>query len=179
MHWKGVSPVDGWRSEFCPYSAQPRNWFQEFWWPWQKVRRKRPTSWIFLSICPLDWGWYPDERLMVTPRSEKKALHILEINRGPQSETMSEYLKILLNMISAVSIAVGRPLRERRRQDLENRSITTRTHVLPSEAGRSVMKSTPRCNQGRLRTGGGRSLPDGRWQGLLAMDSLGRTFSHP
>ncbi len=37
--------------------------------------------------------------------------------------------------------------------------------MLPSETGRSVMKSTPRCDQGRLGTGSGRSLPDGRWPG--------------
>ncbi len=39
--------------------------------------------------------------------------------------------------------------------------------VLSSEGGRSVMKSTPRCDQGRFGTGSGWSLPDGRWQGLL------------
>ncbi len=53
-------------------------------------------------------------------------------------------------------MAVGRPLRGNRRQDLENRSMMTKTQVLPSEAGRSVMKSTPRCGQGRLETGNGR-----------------------
>ncbi len=63
---------------------------------------------------------------------------------------------------------MGRPLSGRRQQDLENRSMKTRTHVLPSEAGRSVMKSTSRCDQGWLGTGG-RSLPDGKWHGLLEM----------
>ncbi len=79
-------------------------------------------------------------------------------------------------------MAVGRPLRGRRRQDLENQSITTSTHVLPSETGRSVMKSTPRCDQGRLGTGSRRSLPNGKWRGLLrwrSQNSAGRTFSHP
>ncbi len=31
------------------------------------------------------------------------------------------------------------------------------------------MKSTPKCDHGRVGTGSGRSLPDGRWQGLLEM----------
>ncbi len=66
-------------------------------------------------------------------------------------------------------MAVGSPLRGRRRQDLENRSTITSILVLPSDGGRSVMKSTPRCDQGRLGTGSGRSLPDGKWRGLLEM----------
>ncbi len=64
---------------------------------------------------------------------------------------------------------MGRLLSGRRKQDLENRSMMTRTHVLPSEAGRSVMKSTSRCDQGWLGMGSGRSLPDGKWHGLLEM----------
>ncbi len=40
--------------------------------------------------------------------------------------------------------------------------MTTRTQVLPSEAGRSVMKFTPRYDQGRLGMGSGRSLSDGK-----------------
>ncbi len=49
----------------------------------------------------------------------------------------------------------------------------TRMHVLPSEGGRSVTKSTPRCDQGRFGTGSGRSLPAGKWRGLLDMAQSG------
>ncbi len=70
-------------------------------------------------------------------------------------------------------MAVGRPLRGRRRQLFENLSTMTRIHVLPSEGGRSVMKSTPRCDQGRFGTGSGRSLPDGRWRGFFEMAQSG------
>ncbi len=45
----------------------------------------------------------------------------------------------------------------------------SRMHVLPSEGGRSVTKSTPRCDQGRFGTGSGRSLPAGKWHGRLYM----------
>ncbi len=177
-----MSPVDGWRREFCAYSALPRNCFQEFWWPWQKVCRKHLISWIFLSVCPLVCGWYPEERLTVTSRREKNAFQTREINWGPRSDTMSsgipKYRNTWLNRVSAVSMAVGRPLRGRRRQLLENLSIMTRIHVLPSEGGRSVMKSTPRCDQGRFGTGSGRSLPDGRWRGLLEMAQSGHPYTN-
>ncbi len=49
----------------------------------------------------------------------------------------------------------------------------TRMHVLPSEGGRSVTKSTPRCDQGRFGTGSGRSLPAGNGRGLLDMAQSG------
>ncbi len=35
------------------------------------------------------------------------------------------------------------------------------------------MKSTPRCDHGRLGMGNGRSLPDGRWRGLFDMAQSG------
>lgn len=121
---------------------------------------------------------------MVTPRRVKNAFQSFDMNCGPRSETISSeipyYLKTELNSSLAVTMAVGRPLRGRRRQVLEKRSMTTSTHVLQSEAGRSVMKSSPRCDQGRLGMGSGRSLPDGRWRGLLEMaHSEQRIFSHP
>ncbi len=88
-----------------------------------------------------------------------------------------------LNNNLAVIVAVGRPLMESSRQDFENRSTITSMHVLPSKSGRSVMKSTPRCDHGRLGMGNGRSFPAGKWQRLLEMahvrTDLGRTFSHP
>ncbi len=123
------------------------------------------------SFSPFVWGWYPDDKLMVTPRSLKNPFQTRETNCGPWSDTMSsgmpKYLKTELNNNSAVSMAVGRPLRGRSRQDFENRSTITSMHVLPPESGRSVIKSTPRCDHGRLGTGNGRSLPAGKWRGLL------------
>ncbi len=107
------------------------------------------------------------------PRSLKNPFQTRETNCGPRSDTMSsgmpKYLKTELNINSAVIIAVGRPPRGRSRQDLENRSTITSMHVLPSESGRSVMKSTPRCDHGRLGTGNRRSLPAGKWRGLFEM----------
>ncbi len=66
-------------------------------------------------------------------------------------------------------MAVGEPFRGIKGHDLENRSMMTRMNVLPSEGGRSVAKSTPRCDQGRCGMAKGRSLPNGRWRGLLEM----------
>ncbi len=51
--------------------------------------------------------------------------------------------------------------------NFENLSTMTNMQVLPFDGGRSVMKSTPKCDHGRVGTGSGRSLPDGRWRGLL------------
>ncbi len=184
MHWKRVSPVDGWRREFCAYSAQPRNWFQEFWWAWQKVRRNRPISWIFLYRLPVG--------LWMVTRGETYG-HIQEGEEGLPD--CGKWIGVLgrtlcplgcrntgitwLNRFSAVSMAVGKPLRGRRRQLFENLSTITRIQVLPLEAGRSVMKSTPKCDHGRAGTGSGRSLPDGRWRGLLEMAQSGHPCTNP
>ncbi len=81
------------------------------------------------------------------------------------------WLAGLENRLFCVSTTVT--LRGRRRQLFENLSTMTRIHVLPSEGGRSVMKSTPRCDQGRFGTGSGRSLPDGRWRGFFEMAQSG------
>ncbi len=40
--------------------------------------------------------------------------------------------------------------------------MMTKIHVLPSETGKSMIKSTPRCDQGRLGMGNGSILPAGR-----------------
>ncbi len=59
-------------------------------------------------------------------------------------------------------------------QNLEKRSMMNKIHVLPSETGKSMMKSTPRCDQGRLGVGNGKSLPAGRWRELLEMAKSGQ-----
>ncbi len=152
--------------EFWAYSAKQMNWFQESWWSWQKVRRKQPISWIFLSVCPFFFG-------MVSRRQTHGHTQESLPDSGEKlwadtmSSSMPKYLKMELNNNSSVILTVGRPLRGRSRQDLENRSKITSMHVLPSESGRSLMKSTPRCDHGRLGMGNGRSLPAGKWRGLL------------
>ncbi len=66
-------------------------------------------------------------------------------------------------------MAVGSPFRGTRRQAFENLSTVTKMQVLPSDAGKSVTKSTPRCDYGHRGMGRGRSFPDGKWQGVFAM----------
>ncbi len=95
------------------------------------------------------------------------------------SSGIPKYLKMELNNNLAVIMAVGRPLMESSRQDFENRSTITSMHVLPSESGRSVMKSTPRCDHGRLGMGNGRSFPAGKWQGLLEMAQSVQPLDEP
>lgn len=144
-----------------------------FWLLWQNVRKKRLTSWILRSVCPFVCGWYPDVRLTVTFRSEKKARQTLEMNCGPLSDTISSGIPKFRNTCSksnsAVLKAVGRPLRGISLQALENLSMVTRIHVFPSEGGRSVTKSTPRCDQGCCGMGSGNSFPEGKCRGTLVM----------
>ncbi len=75
-------------------------------------------------------------------------------------------------------MAVGNPGSGRSRQNLENRSTMTRMQVLLSDEGRSVMKSTPRCDHGRLGMGNGTSLPEGRWRELLEMAQSGQPWTN-
>jgi hypothetical protein len=108
---------------------------------WQCLIRNLPNPWFILSTCQLDWGWYPDGRLTVTPSFFKKAHHTRDVNWGPWPETMSSGFKsgrpaCLSKSVSATWRAVGRPEREIKQH--ENLSITTRMVVKPSEGGRSV-----------------------------------------
>ncbi|KAK1786222.1 hypothetical protein P4O66_017929 [Electrophorus voltai] len=69
--------------------------------------------------------------------------HTVEVNCGPQSETMSSgspnCQKMWWKSWSAVSQAVGRPLRGRDLTILENQSTMTKITVLPSDTGCSWM----------------------------------------
>ncbi len=56
---------------------------------WEYDRRYRPSSWILRSVWPLIWGWYPEDKLSVTPRSLKNAFQNWEMNWGPRSEIIS------------------------------------------------------------------------------------------
>jgi len=137
-------------------------------WCWES-----PISWIFLSICPFVCAWYSEERLMVTPRRVKNDFQTWEMNCGPRSETISsgrpKLRKTWLNINSSISMAVGKLLRDTNWQALENLSTITRMQALPSEGGRLVTKSTPRCDQGQHGTGSGRSLPAGKWREVFEM----------
>ncbi len=70
---------------------------------------------------------------------------------------------------SAVSMAVGRPLRGINLQAFENRSTATRIQVNPSELERSVTKSTLTWDHRRRGIGRGTNLPAGRRCGDLEM----------
>ena len=39
-------------------------------------------SWFLRSVWPLDWGWYPEDRLTVAPRSEQNSLQNTEGELG-------------------------------------------------------------------------------------------------
>ncbi len=109
------------------------------------------------------------------------------MNWGPLSDAMSsgspKLRKTELKRCSAISMAVGKPLRGMSLQAFENRSTATNIHVLPSDGGKSVTKSTPRCDQGRRGMGRGGSFPDGRCRGVLDMAHSGHPLtylpSHP
>ncbi len=42
-----------------------------------------------LSVWPLDWGWNPEDKLMVEPIRCPKAFQNLEVNWEPLSDTIS------------------------------------------------------------------------------------------
>lgn len=73
----------------------------------------------------------------------------------------------MLNISSAVFMVNRRLLRVISQSFLENLSTLMRMQVYPSELGRSVMKSSPMCDQGWCRMGRGRSFPAGNFRGLF------------
>ncbi len=74
------------------------------------------------------------------------------MNWGPRLETISsgrpKFLKTWLNIHSAVSKALGSPLRGINLHAFEKQSTVTRTQVLPSELGWSTTKSIPYLGPG-------------------------------
>ena len=54
-----------------------------------KQRRVVSSSWFILSVCPLDWGWNPEDRLTEAPTRLQNSLQKTDVNWGPQSETTS------------------------------------------------------------------------------------------
>ena len=54
-----------------------------------KQRRVVSRSWLILSVCPLDWGWKPEDRLTEAPTRLQNSFQNIDVNWGPWSETMS------------------------------------------------------------------------------------------
>lgn len=81
------------------------------------------------------------------------------MNRGPWYDTISSEIpklqKIYYKRASAVSITNARPVREINLQALEKQSTATKICINESDGGRSVTKSTPKCDQGRCGMGNG------------------------
>lgn len=50
---------------------------------WRLDCRQVSSSWFNRSVWPLDWGWYPEERLMVAPRREQKAFRNRRLTVAP------------------------------------------------------------------------------------------------
>ncbi len=109
-------------------------------------------SWLSLSVCPLDSGWNPEDRLTVAPRDWQNAHQNREENWGPRSETMScgmpKTRKMWFITNSAVYFAVGSLGWGINRAALENLSTTTRIVVLPCDSVSPVIKSMERWDQG-------------------------------
>lgn len=102
------------------------------------------TSWLALSLWPLDCGWKPEERLTDIPRRLQNYFQKWEMNWGPRSETMPLgrpcSRKTSLAIISTSSLAVGSLLRGTRWIILKKQSTIVRIDILPEEGGRLVIK---------------------------------------
>ena len=73
-------PVDVDWSVLWAYSAHGSRELQDDGLSATRLLRDASSSWLTLSVCPLDWGWNPDVRLAVAPMSLQKARHTREEN---------------------------------------------------------------------------------------------------
>lgn len=132
---------------------------------WPMHLRVTSSSWLARSVCPLDWGWKPHERLTVASRAWQNSFQTREINSEPRSGMMLEGIpckrKTWVTMRSAVFFPEGSLVSAMKCTDLENISTTVRMVVLPLEGGRPVTKFKAIYNQGWLGTGSGLSNPAG------------------
>ncbi len=167
----GDRPVPDTGNELCAYSTHESCWLQEDGF-WEATHRNiRSKSWLALSVWPLLWGWYPEERLTVAPSKRQNSLQNLETNWGPLSETTSvgrPWMRKTWSMTAtAVSLADGNLGRGMKWAAFENRSTTVKTTVFPLEAGRPVTKSSEMWDQGLDGTDSGwRSPAEGRLEVL-------------
>ena len=156
-------------SELWAYSIQGRKEDQEeglcAMMQWRAVSK----SWFALSVCPLDYGWYPDVKLQVVPIALQNARQTWDVNCGPWSETMSVgsqcSLKTWRAKRSAVSAADRSLVSGMYWTIFEKRSMIVRMVVWPLEDG------SP--DQGRLGMGRGNRRPAGGWwDGLLLAHTM-------
>ncbi len=165
-HSKGDIPIEEWRRVLCANSAQIRCLLQCVGLDETRHLKVASISWLVRSVCPLDWGWNPDDRLAVAPISWQKAFQNLDANWGPRSDTTSWgkpcNLKTCCSTISAVCGAEGSFGKGISWQAFENLSTTTKIPLLPWEVGRPITKSIEICDHGRAGTGRGSSRPCGR-----------------
>lgn len=82
--------------------------------------------------------------------------------------TENVFLKTCSNVTSANSNAMGSEGLGMSMTEQENLSSTSKMTVFPHDTGRSVMKSTTMCDQGRHGMVRGRSLPAGKHHGTFA-----------
>lgn len=109
----------------------------------QWKRRNHFNSW-------LDWGRYPEVKLILMFNTLQNDFHMNDVNCRPQSEAIplgNPYsLKTWLNSASAASEAAGNFERESW-HTLENLSVIMSTVVIHREGRMSVMKFRARCHQ--------------------------------
>ena len=86
---KGETPVAELIRVLCAYLTQGNSRLLEEGFRAAMQWRAAPRSWLACSACPLDWGWYPDERLAVVPSARQEAFHTWEMNWGPLLGTVS------------------------------------------------------------------------------------------
>lgn len=89
----------------------------------------------------------------------QKACHKLKVNWGPWSETTSWWRPNTLDIWSHISLAVseaeGNLSRGKKRQALDNLSMTPRMTALPWKVGKPVKKSGDVCDHGLWGMGKG------------------------
>jgi len=117
-----------------------------------KQRRVVSRSWFILSVCPLDWGWKPEDRLTEAPIRLQNSFQNMDVNWSPRSETMSEgspwRRKMCWRTSSAVSLTEGSLERGMKWAILVKQSTTVRIAVWPLDVGRPVTKSREMYDHG-------------------------------
>ena len=57
---------------------------------WEAMHRRAvSSSWFMRAVCPLLWGWNPEDRLAVAPSRLQNSLQNTDENWGPRSDTTS------------------------------------------------------------------------------------------
>ncbi len=53
---------------------------------WDTIHHRAVSiSWFFLSVWPLAWGWYLDDKLTWAPNNWQNSLQKINVNWGPRS----------------------------------------------------------------------------------------------